>query len=244
MWGAVLEGSWAHKSILPSSKRLSPTTVNFGRDSCSRLGNREGAYIDAELAPFRRSLGDVDRILSSESRSLVASVWISSLSALRLGVACLLSYVRATEAMAGDALPAGVAGMEARFARLACRISSPMAGGAAFLDGDDTLVVGAREWLSSSSIHHSAASWDGPAVRAIRGPVRRSAEASAQAGGNGPLKICSGSRSGLHAAIGDIGACEGSSPQLRIVKKKQRGEREIPARIPPGKDRKQTRNPG
>ena len=140
-----IAGSLTHRSILPSSSmRLSPTTVNFGRDSWSLLGNRDGAYIDAELVPFRRSLGDVERILSLESKLLIASTWISSLSALRGGVACRLSSVEANEAITGEALLAGAAGMEARFARLACRISSSMAGGAALLSEDRALVVGAR----------------------------------------------------------------------------------------------------
>lgn len=126
--------------------RLSPTTVNFGRDSWSLLGNRDGAYIDAELAPFHRSLGDGGRILSSKSRSLIVSVCGSSLPALRVGVACRLSAGEASEAIGGEALPSGAAGMEARFARLACRIS-PMAGSAVLLGEDRAFVVGARVWM-------------------------------------------------------------------------------------------------
>lgn len=224
--------------------RLSPTTVNLGRESCSRFGNRDGAYIDAELAPFRRSLGDEECVLPSESRPPIAWVWISSLSALRVGVACRLSPVEANEAIAGETLLAGAAGMEARFARLAFRDSSPMTGNAVFLGEDGADVVGARVWrMASSSIHHSVPSSDGPAVRAIRGPPGDRQMTGAEMGfwyplgrwGAEDLQRWRRLRSGLHAAIGDVGPVKKARAQLNVGGKKQRGEREIPAHIPPWK---------
>ena len=121
--------------MLPSSSMiLSPTTVNWGRGS-SRLVSRDGAYIDAELSPFRLWLGDISRSVSSASDSPAASLRISSLSALQpfgergfgeRGFGEHGSPAGSTEATAGEA-PLSEGGIDARFARLDCRLS-PMAG--------------------------------------------------------------------------------------------------------------------